>query len=153
MKRILTIITTVAIMLIAMSATAFAAANEITVTIDGERVVFDGQQPIIQDGRTLVPIRGVFEKLGFDVEWIPDEKDDLLHFVFLTTEDITISVGIGASRFSIWNNNNDAERIELDVPARIINGRTMLPLRALIEAIGHEIDWNGATQTVIITTN
>ena len=46
------------------------AADGISVTINGEQVVFENQQPVIVDGRTLVPVRGVFEALGFEVDWI-----------------------------------------------------------------------------------
>ena len=53
---------------VAMPLTAFAN-DGISVVIDGVRVAFDDQQPVIVDGRTLVPVRGVFETLGFEVEW------------------------------------------------------------------------------------
>jgi uncharacterized protein YkwD len=42
---------------------------------------------------------------------------------------------------------------QLDVPAQIIDGSTMLPLRAVIEAIGYQLSWDGPTQTVIIVTD
>jgi hypothetical protein len=41
-------------------------ADEIRVTIDGREVNFEGQNPVIVDGRTLIPVRGVFEELGFE---------------------------------------------------------------------------------------
>jgi len=44
------------------------ASNDIAVAIDGALVSFEGQQPTLVDGRTLVPVRGVFEKLGFEVD-------------------------------------------------------------------------------------
>ena len=45
------------------------AADNIRVTINGQQVTFDGQSPVIVNGRTLVPVRGVFEQLGFVVGW------------------------------------------------------------------------------------
>lgn len=36
----------------------------------------------------------------------------------------------------------------LDVPPMIINDRTMVPLRAIFEALGAEVDWNGDTRTI-----
>jgi len=48
---------------------------------------------------------------------------------------------------------NGSQTFQLDVPATIINGSTMLPLRAVIEAIGYQLSWDGPTQTVIIVTD
>ncbi|MCL1883353.1 MAG: copper amine oxidase N-terminal domain-containing protein [Defluviitaleaceae bacterium] len=65
-------------------------ANGISVTIDGQRVIFDRQQPTIVDGRTLVPVRGVFEHLGFEVDWAGDTRTVSLarpaHQVFITID-------------------------------------------------------------------
>ena len=115
-------------------------ASEISVTIDGVAVDFDGQQPIIVDGRTLVPVRGVFEALGFEVGWNQDASVVTLH-----GGGYFIEIGIGNSFFT-----NHSRIIPLDVPAQIINGRTMLPIRAVLESVGVGVDWDGETQTVAI---
>jgi len=44
-------------------------ANAISVTVNGERITIEGQQPVIVDGSTLVPVRAAFEAMGFDVDW------------------------------------------------------------------------------------
>ena len=67
------------------------AADEISVTIEGVRVNFTDQQPAIIGGRTLVPLRGVFEALGFDVEW-----SSLLRTAYLTKEGYRMSIGAGS---------------------------------------------------------
>ena len=117
-------------------------ASEINVTIDGVPVVFEGQGPTIIDGRTLVPIRGVFEHLGFDVQWYGGTQQIIL---FRGTTNVIIFVG--NDRFS-----RNGEFFELDVPALIIDGRTLLPIRAVLESVGYDVDWNQATMTVAVTT-
>lgn len=118
------------------------ATNDITVTIDGQRVAFQGQPPVIITGRTLVPVRGVFETLGFNVNW-----NSQLRQVTLTRDDDTIVITIDSSVFT-----HNGVRHTLDVPAQTINGRTLLPIRALVEAVGYNIRWNGTTATVLIFT-
>jgi len=123
-------------------------ATEVSVTIDGQRVEFVDQEPIIVDGRTLVPLRGVFEAIGFDVDF-----DNNTRTAILTGSQgslysyYELRVPIGSSYFEL----ND-RGFHLDVPAQIINGRTMLPIRHLLEQIGFNVDWDGATGTVIIVS-
>lgn len=117
------------------------ANTGITVTIDGERVIFADQTPVIVGGRTLVPLRGVFEALGFYIEWNNDTRT-----AYLFGFGIVISITIGSYVFTL----NGVEHA-LDVPAQIINGRTMLPIRAVLENVGFGLDWNDATRTVVIT--
>jgi len=121
-------------------------ANEISVTINGHQVDFADQEPVIVDGRTLVPVRGVLEALGFDVDF-----DNNTRTVVLVGSqgspysNYEFRVLIGSSHFEL-----NSQNFQLDVPAQIINGRTMLPIRPLLERIGFSVDWNGATRTVII---
>ena len=122
---------------------AVALANDaITVTIDGEVVTFIDQGPVIVDNRTLVPVGGVFEAIGFAPSWNGREQT-----ATLTRSDFTIVITIGERVFT----TNGVE-YELDVPAQIINNRTMLPIRAVLESVGYELDWVGSTRTVVITT-
>ena len=121
---------------------ADADTSGISITIDGEQVVFTDQVPVIQDERTLVPVRDVFEAAGFDVDWNPTNQT-----VTMLGEKGLITIVVGESRFF----SNFAYR-ELDVPAQIINGRTMLPIRALLESVGFEVDWDAATSTISATS-
>ena len=116
-------------------------ASEITVTIDGIAVNFEGQGPTIVDGRTLVPVRGVFEALGFDVDWYQPTQT-----ATLTGNDHVVVISIDSPTFT----TNGASH-PLDVPAQIIEGRTMLPIRAVLQAVGKDVDWDDTTQTVVIT--
>ncbi len=93
------------------------------------------------NGRTMVPLRAIFEALGATVEW-----DDVTQTVTSTKGDITIKLQINSN---ILNKNN--EEITLDVPAQLIDGRTMVPARAVAEAFNCQVGWDDATQTVTIT--
>ncbi|MCL2873904.1 MAG: leucine-rich repeat domain-containing protein [Defluviitaleaceae bacterium] len=117
-------------------------ANEsINVTIEGELVNFAGQRPVIVDGRTLVPVRGVFEQLGFDVSW-----DGSTRQATLTSDDYIVILTISSDVFT----TNGEEHI-LDVPAQIIGESTMLPIRAVLESVRYHVNWSAEEQTVIIT--
>jgi hypothetical protein len=107
------------------------------------RVIFDDQQPVLIDGRTLVPARGVFEALGFNVDWEAHTSTAIL-----TSPTHQIRITIGQTTFFT---NGVAH--QLDVPAQLIGGRTMIPLRIPLESVGgFRLDWDGATNSVLITT-
>ena len=118
----------------AMSTTAFAG----DVSVNGNII---GAQTVIVDSRTLVPVRGVFEELGYTVDWDADTKTATL------TGEKTVVIKSGESVFTV-----DGETVTPEVPQQIIEGRFMLPLRAVGEAIGADVDWEAETKTVIITT-
>jgi len=115
--------------------------EEIPVTIDGERVVFSNQQPVLLDSRVLVPVRGVFEHLGFLPIW-----DDESQTATLQRDDYVVVITIGSDVFT-----TNGEEFMLDVYARLINGSTMLPLRAVLESVGYTLTWDDATARVFIT--
>jgi len=117
-----------------------AVANDgINVNVDGNVVSFLGQAPAIVEGRTLVPVRGVFEELGFDVHWNPDAQEVTLQ------GSSTIVLSIGSSAFT-----TNGVTHQLDVEALIINGSTMLPIRAVLESVGFALSWQESTSTVFI---
>ena len=96
--------------------------------------------PIIEDGSTLVPMRFLFEQMGADVEWDSE------------TQTATATIENKAVTFSIDNvnariNNKPAK---MDVPARLINGKTMVPLRFLSENMVYNVDWDADSRTAII---
>ena len=113
---------------------------EITVLIHGEKISFD-QPPIIINGRTLVPVRAIFETLGATVEWEAETGT-----VIAKRSNTRVSLSIGNSIMT--KNSKD---IVLDVAPQLINGRTLVPARAVAEAFECNVDWDGSTSTVIIT--
>ena len=124
-------------------------ANDINVYIAGHPVQFTDQRPVIVDGRVLVPIRDVFEAMAFDVVWRPTTEE-----VYLTGYQgwVEIVVPLHSPEFQTIRDGNAGVMHDLDVPAQIINGRTMLPLRAIMESIGWEVYWNEGTRTVHLET-
>ena len=123
-----------------------AADNDVTVTLNGTEMTFD-IAPFIEDGRTLVPMRALFEAVGASVTWDNDtetviscrEKDGVTTFV---------SLQVGSTTAFI-----NEEKTELEVPAVLIDdSRTFVPLRFVIESLGETVEWDEATNTVIITT-
>ncbi|MCL1842714.1 MAG: stalk domain-containing protein [Defluviitaleaceae bacterium] len=117
-------------------------ADEIRVTVDGTPVDFANAPPVLVDGRTLVPVRAVFEALNFDVDWNPETQTATL----LRGADI-LEISIGAGDFVINGQNRP-----LDVPAQIIDGRTMLPIRLPLESVGYGVAWDGVSSTVLVTS-
>ena len=124
-----------------MAASAYAA--DISIVIDGNEVSSDTAPQITAEGRTIVPLRVISEELGAKVDWDQETKT-----VTVEKESSTLKLTIGEKVMK----DNDSE-IQLDSPAQIVNDRTMVPLRAISESFGCEVDWDGETKTVIISTN
>lgn len=118
------------------------ASDNIKVTVNGEYVTFD-QSPIIENDRTLVPFRAIFEKLGAKVDW-----DGNTRTVTAVKDGTTITLKIGEKAINVGG-----KRRELDTAPKIVNDRTLVPVRAISEALGCTVDWNGGTKTVIIKSN
>ena len=116
-----------------------AAAAEVIVTLDGAQVEFDVPPQII-DGRTMVPLRAIFEALGADVDWDPET-----HTVTATRDETIVIMQIGNNVITVSGNE-----ITLDVPPMIVDGRTLVPVRAVAESFGIEIFWDPDTWTVYI---
>lgn len=126
--------------------------NDISILVDGSPIDFTGNQaPVIKDGTTLVPFRAVFEKMDAYVEW-----DSATELCQATLNGKTVSTSIGSTFVYIDDNlideTNVPTKISAAVPAQIINGRTMVPLRVLSEGLGLEVNWDNSTRTVSIST-
>ena len=141
MKKIITKTIILAVILALCVGAVFpaVASNDPTprIRIDGEFISFPGGQvPVIESGRTLVPLRDVMEPLGFAVEW----RDPT---VLLTRGDVSIQLDIG----STWllhqvGANQTPTVVTLDVPARLLNSRTLVPVRAIAEMTGFSVTWD-----------
>ncbi len=112
----------------------------IQVFVNGEEIMFD-VPPKIENGRTLVPMRAIFEALGAEVLW-----DDTTKTVTAKKGDNTVVLTIGEN---ILYKNSSA--VVLDTPAKIENSRTIVPVRAVSEGLSCFVSWDDATRSVIIT--
>ena len=112
----------------------------IRVNIDGQQLLFD-TNPQIVNGRTLVPMGTIFSTLGLTIHW-----DEVTRTATGTSDDTTISFTIGSDQALV---NGEAKTLE--VPASIINGRTMIPLRFLSEALGYKVVWVGDSNLILIS--
>lgn len=140
LKKLISAVICTAIVL----STVVAFANDITITHNGTPLQLD-TKAYYKDNRTMVPLRGVFEAVGATVGWDNETqtamivKDDgsKIDFIFLQIGQTTAFV------------NSEAKT--LDVPAEISNGRTMVPLRFVIDELGAKVEWIKETNTVAIT--
>lgn len=115
----------------------------IKVYIDGKQLDFTDTDPVIENSRTMVPMRAVFESLGAEVRW-----DAANNVVSGTKDGITVSLKIGDSKGYI-----NGEAVNLDAPAKIQNARTLVPLRFVAESFHADVAWDNAARTVRIDTN
>jgi competence protein ComEC len=115
------------------------AERDISVLLNDQQIVFD-QPPIIESGRTLVPLRAIFEALGATVEWIPETRT-----VVSTKESTSVRLQIDSVNAFI-----NSKETTLDVPAQIVNGRTLVPLRFVGESFGLDVGWIGEIRQVVL---
>ncbi len=121
------------------SGPALAVDPPISLVVNGRPVSCD-VPPVIVGGRTLVPIRVVSENLGAIVQW-----NQAAQLVTITSPAGVISLTIGSTTATI-----DGRGVALDAPARVISGRTMVPIRFVSEAMGAEVNWDPAGRRVTV---
>lgn len=114
--------------------------SPIKVLLNDKEIKFDVHPQTIND-RTMVPLRAIFEELGATIEWNGEAKT-----VQSVKDETVITLTVGVPSIVI----NGVEK-ELDVAPVIIDGRTLVPVRAVSEAFMLNVDWDGATKTVLIT--
>jgi len=113
--------------------------------INGKKVDFD-VNPIVVNGRTLVPFRTIAEELGADVQWLGAEKK-----VIVTKGKTTVILVLGQDT-AIIEKGNSKTRAKLDAPALLHNNRTMVPIRFLSESLGAKVDYYSEGSLVVIKT-
>jgi len=133
---------TVFILIFSLLLSINVLANQpIIVTVNGRALVMD-TPPVSRDGRTLVPLRAIFEALGANVVW-----DPVARTITGTRGNTTMFLQIN-SRTAKLNGNP----VVLDVPPAVIDGRTMVPTRFVAESLDARVNWDGQTRTVSIAT-
>ncbi len=119
-----------------------SAQAGLSISVDGKPVTFNGPGPRRKLGRVLVPLRGIFEKMGAHVKW-----DDDSQTVFADRNDTTVELTIGSNNATV-----NGRAVLMDVPAQLIAGSTFVPLRFLSESLGARVDFDGANNTINIVS-
>lgn len=136
-----TIVMTMVILWSIFGCCAIAFGTTPDIVIDGKTVFFD-VRPQIEEGRLLVPLRGIFEMLGAEVVYEAPTRT-----IRATRDGDEIVLQIGSSIATI-----NGSTVMLEVPARIVQSRTLVPLRFVSEALGAEVFWNETDWEVLITS-
>ena len=135
------------ILLTLLSVNAHAETKEVTVKVNDVKVESPVPAQIVND-RTMLPMRSIFERIGARVTWIESEK-----IIFATKGSLLITMQIDNTVMSVQQIENDEIiKIELDSPPFIVNGSTLVPVRAVAESLGYNVEWNSLTYTVDIST-
>lgn len=144
-----------------LSLPAQALADEAPALFVNGRQLHPDVPPVIVEGRTLAPLRVIGEALGGDVFWDEKEKRVFVH----SADGRVVILKIGEKQAEVrvpkqvkmgdvvvtLQGTFDVRQVTLDVPAQILNGRTLVPLRFLAESLGVEVQWDGETRSVKMT--
>ena len=119
---------------------AINIANPTYVKVNNKLLGFD-TPPVIENDRTLVPLRFIFETLGAEVDWDANTQSALVE-----------SSG-NSVRFSINDTNAkvNGQVKTMDIPARLIESKTMVPLRFLSEELGFKVHWDEENRIATIS--
>jgi hypothetical protein len=113
--------------------------NEINIFLNGNKIDFD-VKPVKINNRTMVPMRKIFETLGYKINWIDNEKK-----VVATKNNATLSLKIDNNKADI-----NGKQVVMDTTASIIGGRTLVPLRFIGEGSNCDVIWDGSKNSVFL---
>lgn len=118
------------------------AAKEVKISIDGKAMAPKDMPAVIIDGRTMLPMRQIAQELGCEVTWNEAAKQ----IYVMRGSDIIVFIVDSKAGYE------NGKEFTMDVPATIVNDRTMLPVRALADALHLNIKWDDPNRTVIINS-
>ena len=127
-----------------ISAMPAMADGEISVEVNGQAIDFakyDNVTPYIENDYTLIPVRAIAESLGLHVDW-NEETRTVSVYNFYKSIELVIDSDIATV---------DYETKQLDIPARITDDRTFIPLRFVSENMGAKVDWEEESRLIKIT--
>ena len=104
---------------------------------NGAQFKFD-VPPVIKGGRILIPVNAITKGFGAEVSWDNEERK-----VTISKDDTVIEIWVDTNKAKIGD-----EEIELDSNAEVINGRTVVPLGFVAQALGLEVEWNEEDETI-----
>lgn len=125
-----------------LSGSAAPAGGSIpAIQINGQKLQLD-VAPVIENGRTLVPMGAIFKALGASIEW-----NQATQTVTAVKDGTQIILAIGGSAYK------NGQAVSLDVPAKIVQGRTMVPLAFISQSLGAQVQWLAESRTVVVNTS
>ena len=117
-------------------------ADAVELHVDGKPIALDDTPaPMIRDGRVQVPMRGIFEALGANVQYLPELRQ------VVATGDREVTLVLDENFAYV-----DGQHRLLDYPPRVVDGHVMVPTRFVSEALGSSVLWDGDRKTVTIQT-
>ncbi len=128
-------------LILTLSALPVFSLDPITITLDG-KLLQTPVEPMIVNDSTMVPFRVIFEALKMDVNW-----SDTLKKVYAMNDEKTVILTIGSDKMLV-----NTELKTLPATPFISNGHTLVPVRAISEAMGCDVDWDGEKRRVILKT-
>ena len=114
--------------------------NTVAYVVLNDSILSFDQPPVIEEGHTLVPMRFLFEQMWANVEWNEETKSAR---AVLNNKAVTFAIDDNKAEV-------DSQPVTMDVPARLINGKTMVPLRFLSERLGYTVTWDEETRTAVV---
>jgi opacity protein-like surface antigen len=169
MKKLLAMLVVLALALAVCANAAAAAADDgITVMVNGWNIDFPDLKPFVdENGRTLAPLRPIGEALGLEVAWQEESQEAS----FSRAEDTekgpcrrSAGFTIGSEQYVVmvsrvdengeWVKDQDQEFtvLAMDTKARLVEGRTCVPVRYLVEAFGFTVAWDAGTRTITVAS-
>ncbi len=156
LKRIIGIACTVIFTMVSLS--AVFGDDKISVRVNNKDVSFSDQQPRIENGKVMVPLREAAEAMGISI----DMRDRDGEAVMICTDDKKVLEIIdGRDEITVWDINTDKsdkntvvvrgdseKKTPLGEPIKFINGETLVPIRVFAESFGANIIWLKTTKTV-----
>lgn len=128
------------VLIITLSGWTGFAENEIQVSVDDQMLVFTDQAPMVLEGRTVLPARGILEALGLTLNWQADTRT-----ITAVKDQLQIEMTLDSKTAYV-----NGQPVTLDVAATAINGRTLVPARFIAEATGAQVTWHSQTRLVAI---
>jgi hypothetical protein len=113
--------------------------DDIEAFVNGEQTNFD-VPPVVKSGRTLVPFRAISQSLMAEVSWDPTEQS-----ITVVKDGVEVKLILGSKTAYV-----NGQEVTLDIPAEVIEGRTVVPVRFIAEAFGAIVQWESTSETIVV---
>lgn len=142
-KKLISLLLLIVILVLTSVNSTYGKESSVKIYINNE-IIYSDQEPVIVKSRVLVPIRVIAENMGATVSYEAKTKR-----VSIVKDEISMTLVIGES--TIWYSDMEKSGpVMIDSPAKIKNGRTMIPLRAVAELFDMDVRWDGKERAVYI---